>query len=61
MEQEIGKGIAYIEEHLDGLDLPVANTHCDFHMNNIVYDSDSGKLDILTTLYCKLVPVMRRP
>ena len=39
---EVQKELDFVENYLDGLNMPTANTHDDGHFMNIIYDDKSG-------------------
>ena len=48
---ELAEEVNFVEQYLEGLDFPCANTHDDFHLYNIIYDDSSGR-NVIITLGC---------
>ena len=41
--KEVEWEVRFVEQYLQGLNIPTANTHNDFHNFNVLYDEKSGK------------------
>ena len=42
MVETMQKEIMFVEDYLNGLDIPVVKSHNDFHMFNVVYHEATG-------------------